>query len=92
MTAQAERSLGRGRQGEGESESGSLLAGQVPGPLDHDLSGRQIFNQLSHPGTPIFYLFEREHIQVYGSWRERERKKESEAYLDTGPDVMITRT
>ena len=24
----------------------------IPGPWDHDLSQRQMLNQLSHPGTP----------------------------------------
>jgi len=25
----------------------------IPGPRDHDLSGRQMLNQLSHPGVPV---------------------------------------
>lgn len=46
---------GRGAEGEGEGETGSLLStepdagGSVPGPQHHDLSLRQILNQLSHP-------------------------------------------
>ena len=42
----------------GEQEADSLLSresptwGWIPGPWDHDLSGRQVLKQLSHPGTP----------------------------------------
>lgn len=50
------------RQGKREKEkqaphwARSLMQGSIPGPQDHDLSQRQMFNQLSHPGTPIFYI------------------------------------
>jgi len=27
----------------------------IPGPGDHDLSGRQTLNHLSHPGALIFF-------------------------------------
>ena len=41
-------------EGEGEGEQGprrteSLMRGSIPGPWDHDLSQRQIPNQLSYP-------------------------------------------
>ena len=45
--------------GEGQREkqtpcgAGSLMQGSIPGPWDRDLSLRQMFNRLSHPGTPI---------------------------------------
>ena len=32
--------------------AGSLTQGSIPGPWDHDLSQRQMLNQLSHPGAP----------------------------------------
>ena len=45
---------------EGEREAGSLAEqgasqtrGSIPGPWDHDLSGRQKLNQLSHPSAPL---------------------------------------
>ena len=40
------------KQGEwqGEGEAGILMWGSIPGPWDHDLSQRQMFNRLSHPG------------------------------------------
>ena len=49
--------------GEGEGEVDSPLskepnAGLDPGHQDHDLSWRQMLNQLSHPGAPIlFFIF-----------------------------------
>ena len=32
------------------------MQGSIPGPLDHDLSLRQMFSQLNHPGTPLAVL------------------------------------
>lgn len=46
--------------GEGQREkqtpclAGSWICGSSPGPQDHDLSGRQTLNWLSHPGAPAF--------------------------------------
>ena len=47
--------------GEGEGEAGSSLSrsptwGLIPGPCDHDLSRRQMFNWLSHPRTHNWYF------------------------------------
>ena len=33
--------------------AGSLMWGLIPGPWDHDLSLRQMLNQLNHPSAPI---------------------------------------
>ena len=47
---------------EGEVEAGSLLSREpkdgapIPGSGDHDLSGRQMLNGLSHPGTPHLFI------------------------------------
>ena len=50
--------------GEREAEWGAPDTGSIPGPCVHDLSQRQMPNQLSHPGAVIeasfflrFYLF-----------------------------------
>ena len=46
-------------RGEGQREkqtphrAGSPMWDPIPGLQDHDLSQRQLLNQLSHPGTPI---------------------------------------
>ena len=46
------------KQGEGQREKqtprwgGSPMRSLIPGPWDHDLSGRQMLNWLSHPGAP----------------------------------------
>ena len=56
---------GGGAEEEGERENPkqiplwvpSLTQGSIPGPWDHDLSLRQTFNQLSHPGTPVHLLW-----------------------------------
>lgn len=47
---------GGGAEGEGEAVS-SLNGGSMPRPWDHDLSQKQTFNQLSHPGTPGGWYF-----------------------------------
>ena len=49
------------REEEREKQSpcwaGSPMWGLIPGPWDHDLSQRQLLNQLSHPDTPrVIYL------------------------------------
>ena len=66
-----EKAQARGRA-EGEADS---LLGREPhlelGPrtLDHDLSPRQILNQLSHPGTPgVCVLFHRPHQTLFARW------------------------
>ena len=53
----------RGR-GEGEGEADSPLSremkmtwGSIPRPQDQDLGQRQMLNQLSHPGTPLFIIY-----------------------------------
>ena len=33
------------------------MGGLIPGPWDDDLSQRQMLNQLSHPGTPLYENF-----------------------------------
>ena len=35
----------------------SLMWGLIPGPWDHDLSLRQLLNQLSHLGPPLVQIF-----------------------------------
>ena len=41
------------REGDRESEADYALTGaQTQKPWDHDLSWRQMFNQLSNPGSP----------------------------------------
>ena len=39
-----------------EGEAGSLMRGLIPGPRHHDLSQRQMLNQLSHPGAQSLHL------------------------------------
>jgi len=45
------RGTGRGRS-RLPTEQGAWWEGLIPGPWDHDLSRRQTFNWLSHPGAP----------------------------------------
>ena len=50
------------RKGQRERKANSLLSreldmGSIPGPQDHDLSQRQMLNQLSHPGALRFIRF-----------------------------------
>ena len=40
-------------KGRGRSRLPVKQQGSIPGPWDHDLSQRQILNQLSHRATPI---------------------------------------
>lgn len=41
------------QRGEGEAGlAGSPMQDSTPGPRDHDLSRRQMLNQVSHAGTP----------------------------------------
>ena len=51
---------GADREGEADSslsrEPGCDVA-SIPGPRDHDLSRRQMLNQLSHPGAPASLYF-----------------------------------
>jgi len=42
----------QGEQQEREKQTPSLIWGSIPGSWDHDLSWRQPFNRLSHPGAP----------------------------------------
>ena len=56
--SEREHERGRGAGAEGEGEVGSLLnrepyAGLDPQIWAHDLSQRQMPNQLSHPGAPL---------------------------------------
>ena len=37
----------------GSLRAGSLTQGSIPGPREHDLSQRQMFNQLNHPSAPV---------------------------------------
>ena len=39
----------------------------IPGPWDHDLSQRQMLNQLSHPGAPIHALTFFIHTRQYAA-------------------------
>lgn len=53
---------GEGWRGNGRGRTGFPLSrdskwGSIPGPLDHDLSQRQMPNRLSHPGAPPPYFF-----------------------------------
>jgi len=45
---------------------GSPMWDLIPGPRDHDLSRRQLLNQLSHPSAPVWELlsqfFKKENI------------------------------
>ena len=52
---QEERQREREREKQTPHRAGSLIRGWIPGPLDHDLSQRQTFNQLSHPGGLLKY-------------------------------------
>ena len=59
----ANTSRGSHRQREREKQAphwaGNLMQGLIPGPWDHNLSWRQMPNQLSHPGAPnCVYLFD----------------------------------
>ena len=38
-------------KGEAEGEGEAPIWDSIPGPWDHDLSQRQMLNQLSHPGN-----------------------------------------
>ena len=51
---QASPQRGSGRESEKQTpyRARSLMWDSIPGHWDHDLSQRQTFNQLSHPGTP----------------------------------------
>ena len=52
------RQSGRQSQTEKQAPCGarSLMWDSIPGRWDHDLSRRQLFNQLSHPGVPPSYF------------------------------------
>ena len=41
------------QQREKEKQTPHWAKSLIPGPWDHDLSRRQLLNQLSHPGAPI---------------------------------------
>ena len=51
---QSERQREEGRKKQTLLWAGSLMWGLIPGPWDHDLSWRQMLNQLSHPGIHVF--------------------------------------
>ena len=73
------RTSGKGQKEREKQTSpwaGTPTWGSIPGPQDHDLSWRQMFNQLSHPGTPrdFIYLFMRDTHR-----REAETQAEGEA-------------
>jgi len=53
-TARESRS-GEEREQQAPRKGGNPTWGSIPGPQDHDLSGRQTPNPLSHPGVPIWY-------------------------------------
>ena len=86
---------------EGEREADSLLneepdVGPIAGPQDHDLSGRQMLNQLSHPGVPILICFEKIDLFILETenthaWREAEGERESQAdfMLSVGPKAEL---
>ena len=72
LTAQPSAMAGRGKEKHTPCWAGSSMLGFIPGPWVHDVSGRQTFNPLSHPGTPgrwnfIFIwqcLAERQNLQI----------------------------
>ena len=47
------RDVGRGRS---TLQAGSPMWDSIPGPQDHDLSRRQMLNQLSLPGAACFNI------------------------------------
>ena len=58
---ESEKGRERERMSRGEEEADSLLSrdpnvGLKPRTLDHDLSGRKIFNPLSQPSSPFIHL------------------------------------
>ena len=55
-----ERAQAGGAAGRGRRRAGSLTWGSIPGHWDHDLSGRQTLNRLSHPGAPANTSLQRE--------------------------------
>lgn len=47
----------------------------IPGPGDDDLSRRQTFNDLSHPGVPTHAVSKASgDVAVPGTWNPKERK------------------
>ena len=48
--------------------------GSIPGCWDHDLSQRQMLDQLRHTGTPIFLRF---YLFIHERQRQRERGKDT---------------
>ena len=55
------------RQSEREKQTPSLSRepnkGLLPGPGDHDMSGRKMLNHLSHPGAILFW-----NVNILCSW------------------------
>ena len=59
--------------------------GLIPRPRDHDLSHRQILNQLSHPGTPIMTFNDLIFLRFYLFIHERHRERVGDGVgRDTG--------
>ena len=52
--AQKQGEQQREREKQIPHRAGNLMSGSIPGPRDHDLSQRQMFNRLSYPGAPRF--------------------------------------
>ena len=69
------RQSGRQRQREKQAprRARSQMWDSIPGRWDHDLSRRQLLNQLSHSGVPVFIIFKKDFISLFERGRERER-------------------
>ena len=70
--SQVGREAGRERGKQTPCWAESQIWGSIPGPWDHDLSRRQGFNPLSHPGAPrnsvflhIIYIYVCVYIYIY---------------------------
>ena len=48
-----ERQTARESTSSGEKQTPRWAGSPIPGPWDHDLSPRQTFHQISHPGGPL---------------------------------------
>ena len=46
-------------------------------PWDHDLSWSWTLNRLSHPGTPMLFIFETEREHTHKPWRGRQKGREN---------------
>ena len=76
-----EHSMGSTRQREREKQApcrarSPMMWGSIPGPWDHDLSQRQMLNQLNHPGAPtLLVLIVCTQMGKYSNnWQEYEQR------------------